>query len=133
MIEHFLLYNALILGAAGFLIAIVRPYKKTYMNVIDTLIFGNMAFVCTLVDIYRREPFGSKEAAAYSASLVRSFPLIGFLTFFLYKITPFTRLFARVKQRICSCPLSSCNDGNNRHIENVCVISVTIQSYQITC
>ena len=52
--EHFLLYDALILGAVGFLIAIVRPYKKTYMNVIDSLILANMALVCTYISRYRQ-------------------------------------------------------------------------------
>ena len=80
-----------------------------------------MALVCTLVDIHRQEPFGSNEAAAFLgiAGITGSFPPIGFLTFFLCTITPFRRLFACVKQRICSCPLSSCNDDNNGHIENV--------------
>jgi hypothetical protein len=122
--EHFLSYSALILGATGFLIAIVRPYKKTYMNVIDTLILANLALVSMLVNMSRQEPLGSKGAAAHLgiAIIACSFPLIGFLTFCLCKITPFRRLLVQVKQKIkvCSCPLSLCNDGSNRHIENVC-------------
>ena len=33
----------------GFLVAIVRPYKKTFMNVSDMLIFANMALVDILL------------------------------------------------------------------------------------
>lgn len=120
--KHFLSYNTLILGATCLIIAIVRPYKKTYMNVIDALILANMALVCTLVNMSRQEQLGSKEAAVYLgiAIIAGSFPLIGFLTFFLRKITPLRRLLAQVKQRIKSpsCPLSLCNDGSNRCIEN---------------
>jgi hypothetical protein len=122
--EHFLSYSALILGATGFLIAIVRPYKKTYMNVIDTLILANMALACTLVNMSRQEPLGSNEAVAYLgiAIIVGTFPSIGFLTFLLCKITPFRRLLVQVKQKIkvYSCPLSLCNDGSSRHIESAC-------------
>ena len=121
--KHFLSYNTLILGATGLVIAIVRPYKKTYMNIIDTLILANMALVCTLVNMSRQEQLGSKEAAVYLgiAIIAGSFPLIGFLIFFLCKITPLRRLLAQVKQRIksLSCPLL-CYDGSNRYIENEC-------------
>ena len=115
--KQFLLYSALILSATSILIAIVRPYKKIYMNVIDTLILANMALVCILVDIGNREPFGSKTAATYLgiACIFGSFPLIGFLGFLLYKISLFRRLFTRVKQKICGCPLISSNELNNRH------------------
>ena len=100
--EHFLLYNALILGAIGFLIAIVRPYKKTYMNVYDSLILANMAFICTLVYVSNQQPFGYKTTLAYKviAIIAGSLPILGFLGLLLYKTVLFRWLFARVKKKI---------------------------------
>ena len=58
--EQFLLYTNLILVAVGFLIAIIRSYKKNYMNILDSLILANIALAATLVDLGNRQQLGSK-------------------------------------------------------------------------
>ena len=116
--EHFLLYSALILGAIGFLIAIVRPYKKTYLNVLDSLILANMAFICTLVNLSNQQPFGSKTALAYKmiTIIAGSLPiLLGFLGFLLYKTALFKWLFARVTKEIHVRQILSSVDNNINH------------------
>ena len=42
--------GAIVFTVFGFLLAVVRPYKKTYMNVSDTLILANLALFYILLD-----------------------------------------------------------------------------------
>ena len=42
-------YLVLIYLSSTILIALVRPYKATYMNVLDTLLLGFAAFTCAIL------------------------------------------------------------------------------------
>jgi hypothetical protein len=43
--------NIILFGMLGFLIAVVRPYKRTCMNVVDTLILANIALIFLLFHV----------------------------------------------------------------------------------
>ena len=49
----------------GFLIAIVRPYKRTFMNVAGTLILANLALLFLLLDICGWQKTFSSSARCY--------------------------------------------------------------------
>ena len=95
--EEYLLYNALVLGGTAILIALVQPYKKTYMNVIDTLILAISSFNLVMFDLYlrSRQSMGSEAAYTFYAlniALVGSFPMFGYLGYVAYKVIPTNRL-----------------------------------------
>ena len=50
----------------GIMIALVRPYKKTYMNVIDTLIIMNLALLALISDKYYLEDSNTSLALLYA-------------------------------------------------------------------
>ena len=114
--ERYLLYDALLVGGVGFLIAIVRPYKKAYMNIIDSLILADVAYCVVMFDLYFQESVGSTAALFYALNIgiVSSLPMCGFLGFVAYKIIPFKKLFELMKQRFPSCQkLFCCNKKKN--------------------
>ena len=99
--EEYLLYNALVLGGTAILIALVQPYKKTYMNVIDTLILAISSFNLVMFDLYFRESLSSKIASFYVLIFVilGSLPMWGFLGYVAYKVIPFNRILQHKKGR----------------------------------
>ena len=82
-------FAAVLYGTFCLLIALVRPYKKTYMNVIDTLILGNL----TLLALMLERGFYIKTTSNYLylvyiliISVFGSLPLLSFTGFMCYKI-----------------------------------------------
>jgi hypothetical protein len=74
--------------AYGIMIALVRPYKKTYMNVIDTLIMANLALLALMVDIFYLEDSNTQLTLLY-ASIIAIFgvlPLLSLTGFIAYRI-----------------------------------------------
>ena len=49
-------YKAILTSSATMLIALVRPYKKTYMNVLDSLLLSTFAINCHLLSISAKHP-----------------------------------------------------------------------------
>jgi hypothetical protein len=86
--DRFLTYNALVIGGTAIFIAIVRPYKRTYMNVVDTLLLATLAFTLVMFDLYFRERLGSPSALFYALNIgvVGSFPMWGLFGYIVYKI-----------------------------------------------
>ena len=115
--EQYLLYNGLLIGGTAIFVAIIRPYKKTYMNVIDALLLATLSFSLFMFDLYFRETLGSTAALFYALNigLVGSFPMWGFIGYVIYKITPFKRFFsfAKEKSRFCQNCGSSCKKKND--------------------
>ena len=72
----------------GIVIALVRPYKKTYMNVIDTLILTNLGLLALMMDKYYLENPSTLFALLYASILcIFGFlPLLGLSGFIAYKI-----------------------------------------------
>ena len=116
--ERYLLYNALLIGGTAIFIAIARPYKKTYMNIIDTLLLATLVFSLVMFDLYFQESLGSVAALFYALNigLVGSFPMWGFLGFVMYKIIPFKRLYGHMKQfSFCQKFFLYCNKKEDRN------------------
>ena len=117
--ERYLLYNAILIGGTAIFIAIIQPYKKAYMNIIDTLLLATLSFSLIMLDLYFRESLGSTAALFYALNigLVGSFPMWGFLGYIVYKIIPFNRLQLWMKKSFPSCvKLSIC--CHKKKIEN---------------
>ena len=79
---------AIIYASYGTVIALVRPYKKTYMNVIDTLMIENLALLALVLDKYDFENFNNIKALLYAVvlSVFASLPLLGLIGFIAYTI-----------------------------------------------
>ena len=79
---------AIIYVSYGTVIALVRPYKKTYMNVIDTLIIENLALLALMADKYLFEDSNSSLALFYAVilSIFSFLPLLGLTVFIAYRI-----------------------------------------------
>ena len=55
----------IVFAVIGVLIAVVRPYKKTYMNVVDTLILANLGIFFHFLDQCRWQPTVSSTETCY--------------------------------------------------------------------
>ena len=114
--EQYLLYNGLLIGGTAIFVAIIRPYKKTYMNVIDVLLLATLSFSLFMFDLYFRETLGSTAALFYALNigLVGSFPMWGFIGYVIYKIIPLKRFFSFAKEKslLCQNCGSSCKKKN---------------------
>ena len=104
--DRFLVYDALLIGGTAIFIALVRPYKRTYMNVIDTLLLAALAFTLVMFDLYFRESLGSPAAFFYALNIgvVGSIPMWGMFGFIAYKILSCTRVPEKIK--LCSLKVS---------------------------
>ena len=69
-------------------IALVQPYKKAYMNIIDTLILLDIAMIAVVTDKIIEQEESNAFTTLYfpTASILSSLPLIGIIGFFVYKI-----------------------------------------------
>ena len=77
-------FNSLIFGILAMVIAIVRPYKKAYMNNIDAMVLFTLSVLSTLYTLYLYTlPDDSlfREFFLYFLVFVVSLPQIGFFVF----------------------------------------------------
>ena len=105
----------LLIGGTATIIAITQPYKKKYMNSIDTLLFVDLALIFVLVGIWK-SPF-ALEAAVIAGSI----PMWGLLGFGLYKVIPFRRLYTLLKKKLPSYQrlyLLCCKNSDNNRDES---------------
>jgi hypothetical protein len=72
----------------GMMIALVRPYKKAYMNVIDTLIIANLALLALMVNKLYLEDSNTSLALFYAITLAifSALPLLSLTGFIAYRI-----------------------------------------------
>ena len=79
---------AVIYVSYGTVVALVRPYKKTYMNIIDTLIIENLALLALMVDKYLFEDSNTLLVLFYAVilSIFTLLPLLGLSGFIGYRI-----------------------------------------------
>ena len=83
------LFTIVILYTAyGIMIALVRPYKKTYMNVVDTLLMANLALLALMADkLYVEDSnFFSALLYAITISIFGILPLLSLTGFIAYRI-----------------------------------------------
>ena len=89
--------TAALFGGCSLFIAIIQPYKKKYMSVIDSLILANMALSSAALD----RNFFASFFQIIIGLLVFS-PALGLSSFIIYKVLkkPLTRAFVWIKQKL---------------------------------
>ena len=72
----------------GIIIALIRPYKKTYMNVTDTLIMANLALLALMVNKLYLEDSNTKLGLFYAIiiAIFSVLPLLSLTGFIAYRI-----------------------------------------------
>ena len=85
--------------------AIIQPYKKSFMNTIDSLILANMALISILLDKYSGQDSGNIFGTIYLfiGSFVATIPMVVMIGFISYKIIKklMKLMPSSVKQKIC--------------------------------
>ena len=74
---------------SSLLIALVQPYKKTYMNIMDTLIMANLAFLSLVLDRYSGHGKTNSNSSIFyevSGSILSTIPLFVLTGVIMYKI-----------------------------------------------
>ena len=106
------------LGGCSLLIAIVRPYKKRHMVVIESLILANGAFVLAT---------SANASTSYQivSQISATFPALGFIIFIFFKISkkPCLKLYPKLTEKMSiltvrQCVNSCLKRGHNQE-ENV--------------
>ena len=72
-----------VLTVAVLLIAICRPYKKMYMNILDILLLAYSGLLFHLMSA--EDSFSVRENVAYTFDVVLAFPFFCFILFFIVK------------------------------------------------
>ena len=92
-------------GSTALLTASVRPYKRNYLNIIDTLLFADLAFCSVMIEqvINFRSSF-----AAYVAVIAVSVPMWAFICFIVYKTFRIQSLFTILKKKLPSYQTALC-------------------------
>ena len=120
--------TSVVLALALLLIAICRPYKKTYMNVIDILL---LVYVCLFFHLISSCPgFQIHSHFVYTFFVMFSLPLVGFMLFFAHrglrkvlKMKPFLTLLKKCK--FCLQCVVQRSRVNNRFMERPLVPSAS--------
>ena len=87
----------LIFCATSLMVAIVRPYKKPYMNNIDILVLSTLSLVPVLYILYLYLIPGYSTFMCSALFIVYSLPLIGFSIAMFYLVIKRTPLLKQVK------------------------------------
>ena len=85
----FWLFHFLVYGGASLLIAIVQPYKLTYMNIIDSLILAIISLVGILYILYLNLDPSQEQHSTFLLillCLVFTLPLFGIIIFIVFEI-----------------------------------------------
>ena len=75
-------YKAILMSSATLLIALVQPYKKTYMNVLDALLLSLFALICHLLSISPKYP----TVRAIEVFIISLIPGVIFWLFLVFKL-----------------------------------------------
>ena len=69
--------------ATSLMIALCRPYKKMYMNVLDSLLLAHLAIICHLISSY--PGFNYTDNFVYTIIAMIALPFAYFVLFFIHK------------------------------------------------
>ena len=86
-------------GSTAVLTASVRPYKRNYMNTMDTLLFADLAFCFVM---FEQVTNFRSSFAAYVAVIAVSVPMWAFICFVVFKIFYIQSLFTILKKKLQS-------------------------------
>ena len=93
-------FITMLYGGCSVMIAILRPYKKVYMNVIDTLLLGNLALLTFVADKLYYHNIQDRSHSFLTVFYVLIFcvfvslPLLGHAGFLIYQVLK--RLFRKI-------------------------------------
>ena len=110
IITHRYLSLAIVAGGYGFMIAIVQPYKKQYMTVIDSLLLANFALVTAMFTDF-----------LVLSQICAVLPVVGLAIFICFRLSkkPSIKLYQIVKEKSAPLKLSLQirinNTTRNRH------------------
>ena len=106
------LFEAILFGGSSLLIATIRPYKRTYMNVIDALVLFNISLLSALLSMFYTSarapgstPF-SPGLVLWMIAFVACWPIIGFVIVFLvfiYRSKRVSKWLSKIKRSCCTC------------------------------
>ena len=98
-------FVAILYAGCSLLIAIVQPYKKAFMNTIDSLIVANMVLITMLLDKYIDQDSANVFGAIYFiiGSILTTLPMLGMIGFISYKIIKklTQRMPPHIKNKLC--------------------------------
>ena len=98
-------FVAILYAGCSLMIAIVQPYKKSFMNTIDSLILANMALIAILLDKYSGQDNGNIFGTIYLlvGSFIATVPMVVMIGFISYKIIKKLMKWvpSSIKQKIC--------------------------------
>ena len=97
---------AIFIGGCSLFIANIRPYKKKYMSIIDSLILANMALLSAAID---RNKYASRFFQVIIGVSVL-LPALGLFSFVIFKRfkKPLKRVFVKIKERFPQVKLRWC-------------------------
>ena len=75
--------RSIVFIATSLMIALCRPYKKMYMNVLDSLLLAHLAILCHLISSY--PGFQYTDKFVYTAIAMIALPFACFMLFFVHK------------------------------------------------
>ena len=106
-------FAVVLFASISVLIAFVKPYKRTYMNIVDTLLLGHLALLCLLVST----PFENNSLFALCKVILSLIPLIVFLLYHALSLICKLKRFTMFKKCLsCECcPRRADNVHNNTH------------------
>ena len=106
------LFEAVLFGGSGLLIAVIRPYKRAYMNAIDSLVLFNISLLSTLLSMLYTTarapdytPFSS-GLVVWMLAFVACWPIMGFAVVFLvfmHRSKQVSSWLSRAKRICCIC------------------------------
>ena len=125
-------FHFLIFGGASLLIAIVQPYKQTYMNTVDSLILAIISLIGILYILYLNlGPDQDQHSTFFLIALCLDFtlPLFGFVVVIVFKIfkskIPTTLIHACNKNCCRPSKTDTSDEGNNGSRESPAVTMTT--------
>ena len=95
--EFFL--NGTLFGGCSVFVAIIQPYKKKYMSVIDTLILANIAFLYTALD----KNIHALPFFRYISVISAIIPALGLFSYVVYQVVfkkPLKKVILLLKQKL---------------------------------
>ena len=105
IIDFSFMYTILI-GSTAFFIALVQPYKKYYMNILDSLLLANLTFIYLMAE---KAVHFQSSIAVYAIVIASSIPMWVLCLYVIYKIFQLKKLLLFIKkklpsmQKLCPC------------------------------
>jgi hypothetical protein len=106
------LFEAILFGGSSLLIVAVRPYKRTYMNIIDALVLFNISLLSSLLSLFYTSarapgstPF-SPGLVLWMIAFIACWPIIGFVIVFLvfmHRSKRVSKWLSSIKRSFCTC------------------------------